>query len=79
MQTDDMPSDGLHDSPGITFNMLINDTKSVRWEERVETGQAIINGVSIADLATSLELAREIVEARADRTVGLIKSAISGN
>ncbi len=79
VQTDDMPSDGLHDSPGITFNMLINDTKSVRWEERVETGQAIINGVSIADLATSLELAREIVEARADRTVGLIKSAISGN
>jgi hypothetical protein len=59
--------------------MLINDTKSVRWEERVETGQAIINGVSIADLALSLELAEEIVDARADRTVGLIKAAISGN
>ena len=79
VQTDDMPSDGLHDSPGITFNMLITDAKSVRWEERVKTGQAMINGVSIADLAKSLELAEEIVEARADRTVGLIKSAISGN
>ena len=78
VQTDDMPSDGLHDSPGITFNMLITDTKSVRWEERVKTGQAMINGVSIANLAESLELAEEIVEARADRTVELIKAAISG-
>jgi hypothetical protein len=74
-----MPSDGLHDSPGITLNMLISDTKSVRWEERVKTGQAIINGVSIADLSKSLELAQEIVDARTDRTVDLIKSAISGN
>jgi hypothetical protein len=38
----------------------------------------MINGVSIADLAESLELAEEIVEARADRTVELIKAAISG-
>jgi creatinine amidohydrolase len=79
VQTEGMPSDGLHDSPGITLNMLISDTKSVRWEERVKTGQAIINGVSIADLSKSLELAQEIVDARTDRTVDLIKSAISGN
>ena len=79
VQTEGMPSDGLHDSPGITLNMLISDTKSVRWEERVKTGQAIINGVSIADLPKSLELAQEIVDARTDRTVDLIKSAISGN
>ena len=44
-----MPDDGLHDSPGITLNMMLTDPKSVRWEERVKAGKATINGVSIAD------------------------------
>jgi creatinine amidohydrolase/Fe(II)-dependent formamide hydrolase-like protein len=72
-----MPDDGLHDSPGITLNMMLTDPKSVRWQERVKAGKATINGVSIADLKKSLEWARAIVEARADRTVQLIKQAIA--
>ena len=46
---DGMPDDGLHDSPGITLNMMLTDPKSVRWDERVKAGKATINGVSIAD------------------------------
>jgi creatinine amidohydrolase len=72
-----MPDDGLHDSPGITLNMMLTDPKSVRWDERVKAGKATINGVSIADKAKALEWARAIVEARADRTVDLIKKAIA--
>jgi creatinine amidohydrolase/Fe(II)-dependent formamide hydrolase-like protein len=72
-----MPDDGLHDSPGITLNMMLTDPKSVRWDERVKAGKATINGVSIADMKKSLEWARAIVEARATRTVELIKKAIA--
>jgi hypothetical protein len=71
--TDDMPSDGLHDGAGITLNMLISDAASVRWAERVETDQAMINGFSIEDLERSLVLGREISEARAARTAVLIR------
>jgi creatinine amidohydrolase/Fe(II)-dependent formamide hydrolase-like protein len=74
---DGMPDDGLHDSPGITLNMMLTDPKSVRWDERVKAGKATINGVSIADKAKALEWARAIVEARANRTVALIKDAIA--
>jgi creatinine amidohydrolase len=72
-----MPDDGLHDSPGITLNMMLTDPKSVRWEERAKAGKATINGVSIADKTKALEWARAIVEARANRTVDLIKKAIA--
>ena len=74
--TDDMPRDGLHDSPGIGLNMMLTDINSVRWEERVKTDQAVINGVSLADLSQSLEWAREISEARSERTAAIIKEAI---
>ena len=71
--TNDMPSDGLHDGAGITLNMLISDAASVRWAERVETDQAMINGFSIENLERSLVLGREISEARAARTAVLIR------
>jgi creatinine amidohydrolase/Fe(II)-dependent formamide hydrolase-like protein len=74
---DGMPDDGLHDSPGITLNMMLTDPKSVRWEERVKAGKATINGVSIADKNKAVEWAKAIVEARAARTAELIKKAIA--
>ncbi len=74
---DGMPSDGLHDSPGITLNMMLDDPSSVRWAERVKARQAVINGVSIADLGRSLELAAQIADARAKRTAVLIRQRIS--
>ena len=75
--TDGMPDDGLHDSPGITLNMMLTDPQSVRWEERVKAGKATINGVSIADKAKALEWARAIVDARATRTAELIRKVIA--
>ena len=71
-----MPSDGLHDSPGITLNMMLDDPSSVRWAERVKTRQATINGFSIADLRHSLDLAKQISDARASRTAVLIRDRI---
>lgn len=74
---DGMPDDGLHDSPGITLNMLLTEPDSVRWEARVKAKKATINGVDISNLNRSREWARAIVDARATRTVELIKQAIA--
>ena len=75
--TENMPRDGLHDSPGITLNMMLDDPDSVRWAARVKTGQAVINGVSIADLNKSLESAKASSDARAKRTAVLIRERIA--
>jgi len=71
------PSDGLHDDPVITLNMLIDDPTSVRYDERVKANLATIDGVSIADRARALALAREVVEFRATLTVEAIAKAIA--
>lgn len=70
-------SDGLHDDPGITMNMMVTDPDSVRWAARVKAKKATINGVSIADKAKTLEIGRKIVEMRATNTVAAIKKAIA--
>jgi creatinine amidohydrolase len=71
-----MPSDGLHDSPGIALNMMLDDPNSVRWAERVRTGQAVINGVDISNLSEALSWAEEIADARSDWTARLIRDRI---
>ena len=73
----DGASDHLHDDPIITLNMFITDPSSVRYEQRVKIGKASINGVSIADRAKSLELARKIVAFRAERTAEAVAKAIA--
>ena len=70
-------ADGLHDDPVITLNMLVDDPKSVRYDERVKAGKATIDGFSIADRRKALELGREIVGFRAQVTVDAIKKAIA--
>ena len=72
-----MPDDGLHDGAAITLNMMLDDPRSVRWAARVETRQAVINGVSIADLGRSLELAKQVSDARAKRTADVIRERIA--
>jgi creatinine amidohydrolase/Fe(II)-dependent formamide hydrolase-like protein len=76
--SEDDPSDGLHDSPGITLNMMLDDPSSVRWAERVKTRQAVIDGVDISDLAQALRWAEEIADARSERTADLIRERIAG-
>lgn len=75
---DGMPNDAIHDSPGITLNMMLDDPSSVRWAERVATGQATINGVDISDLSQSLEWAAEIADERSARTARIIEERIAG-
>jgi len=72
-----MPSDNIHDSPGITLNMMLDDINSVRWAERVATGQATINGVDISDLTEALGWAEEIADARSERTANIIRDRIA--
>jgi creatinine amidohydrolase len=70
-------SDGLHDDPVITLNMLLDDPRSVRYDERVRAGLASIDGVSIADRGRAEAWGREIVDFRAAFTVDAIKAAIA--
>jgi hypothetical protein len=71
------PSDGLHDSPGITLNMMLDDVRSVRWQERVKTDQAVINGLDISDLSQALGWAEEIATSRSERTAQIIRDRIN--
>jgi creatinine amidohydrolase/Fe(II)-dependent formamide hydrolase-like protein len=71
----DSKSDGLHDDPAITLNMMAADPKSVRWEQRVKSGKASIDGVSIADRERAIYLGKQIVEFRAAATVNAIRKA----
>src|SRR5262245_10032759 len=73
----DGKSDNLHDDPIITLNTFIADATSVRYEERVKAGKATINGVSIANRARAVELARQIVAYRTTQTVEAINKAIA--
>src|SRR5690606_14850804 len=70
-------SDNLHDDAVITLNMLIEDPSSIRYEERLRTRQAHINGVDISDREWALRMAREIVDFRAAVTSDAIRRAIT--
>ncbi|HXG89173.1 MAG TPA: creatininase family protein [Vicinamibacterales bacterium] len=70
-------SDSLHDDPIITLNMMAADPKSIRYDERVKAGKAMINGFDISDRAKATALAKEIVEFRAQHTAEAIKKAIA--
>ena len=74
---EDQKKDGLHDDPAITLNMFITDPNTVRWEQRVKTKQATIDGVSIADRKKALEIAKKIVEMRTKVTVDAIQKAMA--
>ena len=68
-------SDGLHDDPVITMNMMVTDPNAVRWAGRVKAGKATINGVSIADKDKAVAIGKQIVEFRASVTAEAIRKA----
>jgi creatinine amidohydrolase/Fe(II)-dependent formamide hydrolase-like protein len=70
-------SDNLHDDPIISLNMFNTDPKSIRYDERVKAGKATINGFDISDRKKATELAKQIVEFRAQYTADAIKKAIA--
>jgi hypothetical protein len=73
----DGASDNMHDDPIITLNMFIDDPNSVRFNERVKAGKATINGVDVSNKAKNTELAKQIVEFRATKTVEAINKLIA--
>jgi creatinine amidohydrolase/Fe(II)-dependent formamide hydrolase-like protein len=73
---DSTRAENLHDDPIITLNMFIDDPKSVRFAERKKAGKASINGISIADSAKSVALAKQIVEFRTNVTIEAIRKAV---
>jgi creatinine amidohydrolase len=69
--------DNLHDDPIIALNMFIDDPNSIRFNERVKSGKATINGVDISNRAKNTELAKKIVEFRTNVTVEAIKKIVA--
>ena len=70
-------SDGHHDDIWVTAIMMVTSPESVRYEERVETGLASINGVDISDLGKTVELGRKMVEYRAEHTADAIRRHVA--
>lgn len=70
-------SDGLHDDPEITFNMLIDDPNSVRLEQRIKAGKAMIDSVSLKDRKKNLEWAKMIVDYRTQVVIDAMNKAIA--
>jgi creatinine amidohydrolase/Fe(II)-dependent formamide hydrolase-like protein len=69
--------ENLHDDPVIALNMFIDSPSSIRYDERVKAGKALINGVSLADRNRATAWAKEIVEYRSRVTVEAISKAIA--
>jgi len=72
-----MKDDGLHDSVGITLNILANHPSEVRLEERIKTGHASLAGVSFTDKEASMKLAEEVIAFRTKVTVDAMNKAIA--
>lgn len=70
-------SDGIHDDPASTMIMMVADPATVRWQERVSTGKATIDGVSIADKEQALQWGRDLVDYRATVTAEAIVEAVA--
>lgn len=70
-------TDGLHDDPVITLNILADDPRAVRYDDRVKAGKATIDGFSLADRRRAERLGREIVAYRAALTAEAIRRAIA--
>ena len=71
------PGDALHDDPIIALNMFATDPKTIRYDARVKAGKATINGVSLADRATAVAWAKQIVDFRSSIAVTAINKAIA--
>ncbi len=67
--------EGHHDDFAITSEMMVVDPQTVRYAERVKAGKASINGVSLAPIERTVELGKQAVAWRADKTVNAIRKA----
>ncbi|MGE3477489.1 MAG: creatininase family protein [Rhodospirillaceae bacterium] len=71
------PNEGLHDSVGITLNILAAHPSEVRLDERIKTNTATLAGVSFADKAANQKWAKDVIDFRTKVTVDAIKKVIA--
>ena len=71
-------ADGLHEDYGIDALMALENPETIRFEQRVKAGRAIINGVPLEPLEKLLDHGRQFVELRTRLTVEGIKKALAG-
>ncbi len=70
--------EGLHDDVRHSALMMLVDPATVRMAERERAGLFSINGVELAPLERTLELARRLTAAHADVTVAAIRRRMRG-
>ena len=71
--------DGLHDNFYITSIMMVTDPTVVRYDQRVAAGETLINGVDIQPKERAIEVGRQLLEFRIDRTATAIRAAREEN
>ncbi len=71
-------ADRLHEDYGIDALMALEDPETIRFEQRVKAGRAIINGVPLEPLSRLLDHGRQFLELRTRLTVAGIKKAMAG-
>jgi creatinine amidohydrolase/Fe(II)-dependent formamide hydrolase-like protein len=71
--------DGHHDDYYITTLMMLTDPTAVRYHQRVEAGEATINGLSIYPIHQALEVGKRLMEFRVNVTVEAIAAAMAGS
>lgn len=68
-------SDGIHDDFVISSILMGLDPMLVRHPQRVATGQATINGLSLEPIDEVVEIGRQLLAFRVDMTVDAIRTA----
>ena len=70
-------ADGIHEEYAIDALMALENPKTIRFDQRVKAGRAIINGVALAPLQKTLENGRKFLELRTKLTVDGITRALA--
>jgi len=70
-------NEGIHHDYVITSIMMVEDPTTVRYEQRVATGKATVNGLSIEPLDETIAIGKKLLQFRVDETVKAINAAIT--
>jgi creatinine amidohydrolase/Fe(II)-dependent formamide hydrolase-like protein len=70
-------NEGIHDDIVITTQVMTRSLDAVRYAQRLEAGNASINGVSIADAHEARMIGSAILRFRVNATVRAIEAAIA--
>lgn len=66
-------SEGWHDTYWLSAMQAAVDPETVRYEQRVQTGRASINGVSMVPLGRTISVGEELLRWRIEKTAGVIE------